>query len=116
MNRRGIGGIRRTIGDWEPSVLLLDFKLVPESLRLCFLSFSIHMRLRIVRRLSSWFHALLLWGGGRHVYSAGCRACDVLGEAVCAGALLNYSLASTSLGDAAMAKRPKLQPLCNGDV
>lgn len=28
----------RTIGDWKPSVLLFDFKLVPESLRLCLLS------------------------------------------------------------------------------
>lgn len=31
------------------------------------------MRLRIVRRLRSWFHALLLRGGGRHVYSVACR-------------------------------------------
>ena len=65
---------RRTIGDWKPSVLLLDFEFVPESLRLCFLSLSVHMRLRIVRRLSCWFHAVLLGRGGRHVYSAGCRA------------------------------------------
>ena len=92
-----MGEIQRTIGDWKPSVLLLDFELVPESLRLCFLSFSIHMRLRIVRRLSSLFHALLLWGGGRHVYSVGCRARNSIREVVCAGALLCYSLASTSL-------------------
>jgi hypothetical protein len=55
------------------------------------------MRLRIVRRLSSWFHALLLWGGGRHVYSVACRPRDLLLERLCAGALLSYSLASTSL-------------------
>lgn len=110
------GGNRPTIGDWKPSVLFLDFKLVPESLRLCFLSFSVHMRLRIVRRLSSWFHALLLWGGGRHVYSAACRPGDLLRGRLCAGALLSYSLASTSLEAVGAAWRPRMQPLCNADV
>lgn len=64
-------GRRRTICYWEPSVLFLDLEFVPESLRLCILSVPVHM-LVVVRRLR-WFHTVLLWGGGRHVYSAGCR-------------------------------------------
>jgi len=42
----------RTIGDWKPSVLLLDFEFVPEALGLCVCAFSIHVCLFSVRRLS----------------------------------------------------------------
>lgn len=64
----------RTVGNGQPSILLLDLELVAESLRLCILSFSVHKRLRtFVRRLRSRFHVRLLRGGGRHVYSASCR-------------------------------------------
>jgi hypothetical protein len=68
------GGTResiRTIGDWQPSVLLLDFKLVPETLRLCFLG-AVH-RVVVVGRVdghsSILFNVLghgpmhLLWSG-----------------------------------------------------
>ena len=64
---------RPTICYGQPSVLFLDLEFVPDSLRLCILSFSVHRRLRIVRRLHSRFHVRFLRGGGRHVYSAGCR-------------------------------------------
>jgi hypothetical protein len=61
--------IEPTICYGQPSVLLLYFELVPETLRLCILSFSVHMRLVFVtRRLSCLFHVRLLWGGSRHVY------------------------------------------------
>lgn len=68
------------------------------------------MRLRIVRRLSCWFHALLLWGGGRHVYSAACRAAGGLLGAIVRWRSARYSLATTSPGGAAMAWRPTMQP------
>ena len=96
--RRGkLGGRGRTICDWKPSVLFLDLEFVPESLRLCILSVPVHVLL-VVRRLR-WFHTILLWRGGRHVYLAGCRGRFRLRECVCAGGLLSDLLASTSLED-----------------
>jgi hypothetical protein len=87
----------RTICYWEPSVLFLDLEFVAETLGLCILSVPVHV-LVVVRRLR-WFHTVLLWRGGRHVYSAGCRGGFRLRGCVCAGQRLSDLLASTSLGD-----------------
>jgi hypothetical protein len=50
----------RTIGDWQPSVLLFDFKLVPEALGLCVCAFSVHVCLVSVRRLDLHDHVVCL--------------------------------------------------------
>lgn len=89
----GTGDVR-TIGDWKPSVLFLDLEFVPESLRLCILSVPVHMMV-VVRRLR-WFHTVLLWRGGRHVYSGSCRGRFRRRGCVCAGGLHSDLLASTS--------------------
>jgi hypothetical protein len=69
----------RTIGDWKPSILLLDFEFVPEALGLCVCAFSVHVLLVSVRRLALHDHVLclcillglhaplLVFGRGRHV-------------------------------------------------
>lgn len=60
---RGLGRAResiRTIGDWKPSILLLDFEFVPEALGLCVCAFSVHVCLVSVRRLSLHDHVVCL--------------------------------------------------------
>jgi hypothetical protein len=101
----------RTIGDWKPSVLLLDFEFVPESLRLCVCAFSIHVLLVSVRRLA-WCDVCLMRARPRHLLWRR-RHGGWMPASVCAGGVRSNSLATTSLGTDAMAWRPSLQPLCN---
>jgi hypothetical protein len=61
---RGRGkGDRRTVGDWKPSVLLLDFDFVALGRSTC-----VH-GLLVVGGLD-WLHSLLVGGRGRHI--SGC--------------------------------------------
>lgn len=57
-------GNRRTVGDWKPSILLLDLEFVTY-LGCVLFCVPVHVRF-FVRRLD-WFHTLLLWGRGRHI-------------------------------------------------
>lgn len=82
-----MGNSGRTIGDWKPSILLLDLELVTY-LGCVLFCVPVH-GLFFVRRLG-WFHALLLWGRGRHII--GCAV----------GKRMRWrtiSLATTSLGE-----------------
>lgn len=95
-------GNKRTIGDWKPSVLLLDLEFVTY-LSCVLLCVPVH-GLFFVRRLD-WFHTLLFWGRGRHII--GC----LLGS-VCAG--------DCSVGDHVTGRddgttwRPSMQPAVSG--
>lgn len=98
----GSKGNKRTIGDWKPSVLLLDLEFVTY-LSCVLLCVPVH-GLFFVRRLD-WFHALLLWGRCRHII--GC----LLGS-VCAG---DYSVGDHVTGrDDGTAWRPSMQPAVSG--
>jgi len=101
--QEGVRNSIRTIGDWEPSVLLLDFEFVPESLGLCVCAFSVHVCLFSVRRLD-WCDIVLRYSvfghhGPLQLLWRGRHASVVVPRgSVCAGGLRSYSLASTSLG------------------
>lgn len=98
----GSKGNRRTIGDWKPSVLLLDLEFVTY-LSCVLLCVPVH-GLFFVRRLD-WFHTLLLWGRGRHII--GC----LLGS-VCAG---DYFVGDHVTGkDDGTTWRPSMQPAVSG--
>jgi hypothetical protein len=98
----GSKGNRRTIGDWKPSILLLDLEFVTY-LSCVLFCVPVH-GLFFVRRLD-WFHTLLLWGRGRHII--GC----VLGS-VCAG---DYFVGDHVTGrDEGTAWRPSMQPAVSG--
>lgn len=98
----GSKGNRRTIGDWKPSILLLDLEFVTY-LSCVLLCVPVH-GLFFVRRLD-WFHTLLLWGRRRHII--GC----LLGS-VCAG---DYSVGDHVTGrDDGTTWRPSMQPAISG--
>jgi hypothetical protein len=98
----GSKGNRRTIGDWKPSILLLDLEFVTY-LSCVLLCVPVH-GLFFVRRLD-WFHTLLLWGRGRHII--GC----LLGS-VCAG---DYFVGDHVTGrDDGTTWRPSMQPAVSG--